>query len=239
MKLTLPLGLTALLYCLSAPSLAFVLTPANQAPDFAEPWNPPWPSANIALEPTASVSGDAIGLGVESTDTPIPIGGRIVFTLTGGATFADTAYSLESWEAGAGNGNLTYATLLTGSTSGASSIEFLMAEQTNPERDTMFGSPPWPALADVPIFLLSGSSIAGQSINVNLPQIPGRDISLQAEVFDASDASLGTASMVMFSSTLEAPAPAVALPTSSHLGQLILLALFSWLGARAIRQRHP
>ena len=233
MNLKSSLGLVVLLCCLTSSTFAFVFTRADQSPDFVEPWNPPYPPASIALEATASYGGDAIGLGTESTDPAIPVGGRIVLSLTGGATFADALYSLESWQGGAGNGNNTYATLITATPAGSSSIEFSMGEQTNPPPG--FGTPP-DSLADVPIFLLSGNSTSGQPINVNLPQVAGRDISIQAEIFDASNVSLGTASLVLFASSLEAPA--APLPATSQLGQWILLIMFGLIGAHAIRRRR-
>jgi len=43
---------------------------------------------------------------------PLAVGDKVVFTLTGGATFADTVYLLEEWDGGAGTDTLDYASLL-------------------------------------------------------------------------------------------------------------------------------
>jgi len=75
-------------------------------------------------------------------------------------------------------------------------------------------------LSGIEIFILSGSTIAGQSTNYNLPQIPGLDISLRAEVFDNSNASKGTAEMVLFESTL--PLEAKPIPTLSEYSLVAL-----------------
>lgn len=148
------------------------------------------PYKSIALEASQTVTGDTIALGTYGFPTLVA-GDRVVFTLTGGATFADAAYSLEEWAGGAGTGQLDFAVLQTASPSGSTSIEFLMQESAAPRN-----------LADVPMFILSGAAIAGQTLNVNLPQVPGVNITLQAEVFDSGSNSKGTASIVLFNSTL-------------------------------------
>ena len=213
------IGLAAILCCLSSQALAYTFTRVGQSGP-PPPFDPPPATQSIALAATGSFPGDSISIGI---DPPLAVGDRVVLTLTGGATFDNAAYRLEQWQGGAGTGDLTYATLTTAAPSGATSIEFVMSEST--------GFAPQ-ALADVIIFVLSGNTTAGQATNYALPQIPGVDISLQLQVFDAGNASKGTAQMLLFQSSL---APLAPVPTLGFYGMLMLAAGLAWVARRQMR----
>ncbi|MCB1745256.1 MAG: autotransporter outer membrane beta-barrel domain-containing protein [Gammaproteobacteria bacterium] len=152
------------------------------------------PLKQIANQPTEFISGDTLLVG--STTLPaFAVGDKVVLSVIGGATFADAAYSLEVNLGGAGTGELTLAVLQTGATAGATRIEFLMGESTS-----MFGMPS--PLATVPTFILSGATIAGQRINFNLPANPGTDITMKFELFSSTNALKGSATHVLFKSTV-------------------------------------
>ena len=213
------IGLAAVLCCLSSQAFAYTFTRVGQSVP-PPPFDPPPATQSIALEATGSFPGDSISIGI---DPPLAVGDRVVLTLTGGATFDNAAYRLEQWQGGAGTGDLTYATLTTAAPSGATSIEFVMSESTGLATQVV---------ADVIIFVLSGNTTAGQATNYALPQIPGVDISLQLQVFDAGNASKGTAQMLLFQSSL---APLAPVPTLGFYGMLMLAAGLAWVARRQMR----
>ncbi|MGD2117958.1 MAG: autotransporter outer membrane beta-barrel domain-containing protein [Chromatiales bacterium] len=149
----------------------------------------------IGLQATDRIFGDTIALGLDGFPA-LAVGDRVVFSLNGGATFIDNNFGLEEWSGGAGTGVTDFSVLQTAAPSGSARIEFLMQESAVPR-----------PLAGVRMFILSGTepggAITGQSVKVNLPQVPGLDIVLKAEVFDAGNNLKGTALIVMFESTLE------------------------------------
>ncbi|MET0044279.1 MAG: hypothetical protein ABW100_12265 [Candidatus Thiodiazotropha sp. 6PLUC3] len=156
------------------------------------PWNPmAEPLENIDLQATEDIAGDSIMVALGAGDPAFAVGGRIVLTLTGGATFADVAYSLEQWAGGAGTGNLNFAVFqVPVPNPGSTQIEFILQDDgLNP-------------IAAEDSFILSGAVIAGQASNFNLPVIPGVDISLEVEVFDNLNASNGNAQTIIFESNL-------------------------------------
>lgn len=163
--------------------------------------NPPWdvlpsPLKTIELQATESIAGDTIALGIAGFPA-LAVGDRVVFSLNGGATFADTKYGLEGWAGGAGTGADDYSVLQTAAPSGSARIEFLMQE-------SILSANP---LAGVEMFIMGGfvspNITNGQTLHFNLPQVPGLDIVLTAEVFDSGGSSKGSASIVVFDSTLE------------------------------------
>lgn len=181
--------LAAALLSLTSNAIAYDFT------DVSPEGGPPFPAPvgipeSIELQATEDIPGDTIVLGI---DPPLDVGDKIVFTLNDGATFADASYSLEVVLGGAGTGALDSAILLTGAPSGSPTIVFQM-------QDGFY------ALSTVNKLLISGSTLAGKPTNVNLPQVPGLDISLRARVFDSGNNPRGSAQVVLFESTLE-PTP--------------------------------
>lgn len=163
------------------------------------PWNPmAEPVEFIDLQATENIAGDTIMVALGAGDPAFAVGDRIVFTLTGGATFADVTYTLEQWAGGAGTGNLNYAVFqIPVPNPGSTQIEFILQDDgINP-------------VSAEDSFILSGAAIAGQASNFNLPQTPGLDISLQVEVFDSLNASQGVAQTILFESNLARPIPTV------------------------------
>ncbi|MCB1887164.1 MAG: hypothetical protein KDH20_06135 [Rhodocyclaceae bacterium] len=131
---------------------------------------------------TVNIAGDSIMVALSAN---LAVNYRIVFTINNGATFADNAYTLEDWVAGAGNGNLGSATLLTAVPNGSTQLEFLI----NGPVDS----------ATVERLILSGNSFAGQAINFTTPTLAaGQTLDLQVEVFDAGSTSLGTDTFTLF-----------------------------------------
>lgn len=115
---------------------------------------------------TANISGDSIVL---SPSTSYQTAHRVFITLNNGATFADDGYSLEQSIGGAGTGDLTEFVLITPNPAGATSLEFRAASAISASQD----------------FILSGSSIAGQPVNMNLPTAAaGTEIDMSAETQD-------------------------------------------------------
>lgn len=142
----------------------------------------------VTTETTANYSGDSLGIG-RSGSPAYEVGGKIVISLSGGATFADSTYSLEESAGGAGTGDLTYAVLETATPSGSNSITFTLRETTTGSGRT---------LATRDIFTLSGAAIAGQPTNYNLPQAKARDTYMTFSVYSAAGALQGTASFFLF-----------------------------------------
>ncbi len=117
---------------------------------------------------TANISGDAIVLSPQVGYTN-GAGARLVLTLTNGATFSDASYTLEESSGGAGTGDLTHWTQAPSSTS--TSLEFILGTSTVSPGDK---------------FLLSGSSIAGQAVNMTLPSLAaGGEIDIDAQYKDS------------------------------------------------------
>ncbi len=142
-------------------------------------WSDGFLRETITLETTANISGDAI---VVVFNFPLNVGDKIVLSVNNGASFANANLTLEQSKGGAGNGDLTYAVLQNAPVDGDSSITFVMKESDS-------GSSP-DALSDTGIFILSGDTIAGQSIDFNLPAISnnkGWDIYLTATILDSSN----------------------------------------------------
>ncbi|MES9851392.1 MAG: hypothetical protein ABW170_06115 [Candidatus Thiodiazotropha sp. L084R] len=187
------------------------------------PWNPmAEPVENIDLQATEDVAGDTIMIALGAGDPAFVIGGRVVFTLTGGATFADVTYTLEQWAGGAGTGNLNYTVFqIPVPNPGSTQIEFLLQDDgINP-------------VAAEDSFILSGAAIAGQASNFNLPQIPGLDISLQVEVFNNLNVSQGTDQTIIFESNLapvSRPIPAV-----SFWGMAVIFLIIIGLARQRLR----
>ncbi|WP_417688452.1 autotransporter outer membrane beta-barrel domain-containing protein [Roseibium sp.] len=147
----------------------------------------------ITSEATGRISGDTIAFNWDyDASTPFAVGDRLEFSLSSGATFADSTYTLEGDEGGAGTGDLSGSTLLTTSPNGRSTIVFQLKATS--------GTYP---LEDQEGVILSGASIAGQLTNVNLPQVPGVDIYLTATLRDASNNLKGSATVLLFDNTLQ------------------------------------
>jgi hypothetical protein len=191
----------------------------DTAGQFSPP--PPWatlpePYETIDLQASENISGDVITI---ETTPPLEVGDTVTFSLDNGATFSDAAYVLEQWAGGAGTSDLGYATLQTGAPAGSADIVFLMQDSG--------GNPINAAVA----FTLSGSALAGQSSNFNLPGLPGVDITLTATVRDAGNALRGSTSIVLFQSNLEPPPASIPTLPLWLLG--IMVAMIGLLGARA------
>lgn len=116
---------------------------------------------------SANISGDAIVL---EPATNYQATHRVFVTLDNGATFADAAYTLEQSLGGAGTGDLTDFVLVTPSPAGASTLEFRAAS----------------TIMSTSNYILGGSSIAGQPVNINLPVASaGSQITMSGEAQDS------------------------------------------------------
>lgn len=116
---------------------------------------------------SANISGDSI---VMDFDSGMSADNRLFIRLDNGATFADAAYSLEVSTGGAGNGDLTDFVLVTQTPAGATELEFRAVS----------------ALITSENYILSGSAVAGQAVNVNVPALAaGGEISVSAEAQDS------------------------------------------------------
>jgi len=92
---------------------------------------------------------------------------RLTLTLQDGATFADSTYVLEQSVGGAGIGDTSEWVLITSPTAGASELVFRLAST---------------AVDTTNEFILSGSSVVGQSVAVTVPALAaGSEIDLDAE----------------------------------------------------------
>lgn len=106
---------------------------------------------------------------VLTTGTTYAANDRLVITLDNGATFNDSTYRLEQSVAGGGNGDLTEFLLTTGTTVGASSIEFRAASE----------------ISDGAQFILVGSSAVDDTVNVKVAsKSAGAKIQMDAEARD-------------------------------------------------------
>ncbi|UAA39662.1 hypothetical protein KIH87_04710 [Paraneptunicella aestuarii] len=115
----------------------------------------------------ANIAGDSITIQPGSNFSP---DNRLFLSLNNGATFADAAYTLETSLGGAGTGNLTEFVLITQAPAGSSVLEFRVVSGITASDN----------------FLLSGSSIAGQSININMPALSaGAEIDIDANADDS------------------------------------------------------
>jgi hypothetical protein len=115
---------------------------------------------------TANIAGDSITL---DTGTSYKANDRLTITLVGGAKFADTTYTLEQSVGGAGTGDLTEFLITTATPQGATSIEFKAASD----------------IASGANFILSGSAIAGQSVNFTVPSLgAGSELDITASARD-------------------------------------------------------
>jgi hypothetical protein len=115
---------------------------------------------------TANIAGDSIVL---NPGTAYKANDRLTITVAGGAKFSDAAYTLEQSAGGAGTGNLADFVVTTATTAGATSIEFKATTDISATDD----------------YILSGSSIAGQSVNFTMPvAAAGTEIDLSASARD-------------------------------------------------------
>lgn len=123
--------------------------------------------ASTAENFTANIGGDAIVL---APSTNYQAAHRVFITLDNGATFADEGYTLEQSLGGAGTGDLSEFVLITPNPVGATSLEFRVASALTASQD----------------FILSGSSVAGQPINITVPAAAaGTQIGISAETQDS------------------------------------------------------
>ncbi len=139
----------------------------------------------------ANIAGDSIYTGIYGTS--VDVLDRIKFTLNAGATFADANYSLEEVAGGAGTGNLMFSKQLDDTPEGNDTIIFEIKSQFSPGN--------WWDTGDYGV-LLSGSNIAGQSINFNLPiAAAGTEINITTEYIESNNIesySRGTATLKLF-----------------------------------------
>lgn len=116
---------------------------------------------------SANIAGDSV---VMDFATGMSADNRLFIRLDNGATFADAAYSLEVSTGGAGTGDLTDFVLITQTPAGATELEFRAVS----------------ALVTTENYILSGSAIAGQAVNVNVPALAaGGNVSVSAEGQDS------------------------------------------------------
>lgn len=122
---------------------------------------------------TANIAGDSIVIR-NGANYPTGAGARLTLSLSGGATFNDAGYTLEQSLGGAGTGDLTHWNLEGVDPVGLSEISFILAASHTT------------GLAPGSEFLLSGSSIAAQPINFNIPALSaGTEIELGAVYRDS------------------------------------------------------
>ncbi|MDX1737903.1 MAG: autotransporter outer membrane beta-barrel domain-containing protein, partial [Alphaproteobacteria bacterium] len=167
---------------------AYDFTNAGGTVAMAEPYK------TITTESSERVNGDAFAFERDGSGA-YAVGDTVTFTLSGGATFADTTYRLEESAGGAGTGVLTFANLTTGTPNGSSSLSFTLKEC-----DGGCGR----ALNTRDIFILSGDNIAGQPVNINLPNVAGRDITVTLSIESSGGASKGSLTHTLFDNTLPA-----------------------------------
>lgn len=123
--------------------------------------------ASTAADFTANIAGDSIVLQLTAS---VSQDNRLYIRLSDGAAFSNSGYSLEVSAGGAGTGNLTAFSLVTQDTDGATELEFRNVSAITAPAD----------------FILSGSSIAGQSVDMQLPVNPaGTEIKMTAETQDS------------------------------------------------------
>ena len=123
---------------------------------------------------SANISGDAIVI-VNGTNYPTGAGARLTISLTGGATFADTSYTLEQSLGGAGTGDLTEWSMEGVNPVGLTEVKFILA-----------ASHSGAGLAPGSDFILSGSTVAGQPINFTLPALSsGGELDIEAVYQDS------------------------------------------------------
>ncbi|MCY7295040.1 hypothetical protein [Alteromonas sp. a30] len=115
---------------------------------------------------TANISGDSI---VFDPQVDLNAADRVLITLPDGATFQNADYTLEVSAGGAGTGDLNEFLLITAETEGATELLFRVSS----------------GILSTDDFILSGSSIAGQAIDFNLPALAaGGEITLGATISD-------------------------------------------------------
>lgn len=180
---TMRIALSALsLIFTSSQALAYDVTKQDGATAAAEPYK------TIATQASEFVGGDSLVLG-RSGSPAFAVGDTVEISLSGGATFADSAIVLENSRGGAGTGAITDAVVQTGSPTGKSTIRYTLAD-TSTNLGIALG------------FIMSGSTIAGQRVNFNLPPTYGTDIYITFTVRDAGSALKGSVRHLLFDSTL-------------------------------------
>ena len=111
---TMRIALSALsLIFTSSQALAYDVTKQDGATAAAEPYK------TIATQASEFVGGDSLVLG-RSGSPAFAVGDTVEISLSGGATFADSAIVLENSRGGAGTGAITDAVVQTGSPTGKS-----------------------------------------------------------------------------------------------------------------------
>ncbi len=123
---------------------------------------------------TANISGDSIVLDAGAIYRT-GAGARLILTLDNGATFSDNAYTLEVSSGGAGTGDLTVWTQTTSDS--ASELQF------SPTTSTAVGAN----------FILSGSSVAGEAVNMVVPSLnSGDEIKITGQYKDSPSTTIET-----------------------------------------------
>ncbi|QPO12874.1 autotransporter outer membrane beta-barrel domain-containing protein [Thalassospira sp. A40-3] len=180
---------SGVLFLLVAPNSAYAYSVTNAGGSAATP------TQTITTEASKRVSGDSLTFFQEANPAPsgFAAGDTLEISLSGGATFGDANISLEASAGGAGTGDLTWATF-SGSPQGRSSLTVTIQQGTTPGSFANFDG-----------LILSGNTIAGQSLTINLPQIAGRDIFISFTLRNSGGTVKGTASLKLFDNTL-APA---------------------------------
>lgn len=115
---------------------------------------------------TANIAGDSVVL---DPSTNMSQDNRLYITLTNGAKFNDSTYTLEQSTGGAGTGDTSLFVLITPTPKGASTLEFRASSDINAAQD----------------FILGGSSVTGQAVSFQVPALAaGQEIQIDAEAKD-------------------------------------------------------
>ncbi|UAA37632.1 hypothetical protein KIH87_13035 [Paraneptunicella aestuarii] len=113
---------------------------------------------------TADVTANSI---VINPDYSMGYHFRIYITLTNGATFADSDYVLEQSTAGAATGSINDFVLINKEVAGSSELEFVILTSAGIDASDEY--------------ILSGASVPGHAININLPELAaGETVQIEA-----------------------------------------------------------
>lgn len=155
------------------------------------------PTETITNEATKNVAGDSLSFNRASDGSAaFAAGDTLQISLSGGATFGNTAISLEAVAGGAGINNVSYTTAQP-NPSGQSSVTFTLQEGG--------GGTTLNALEGL---IVSGSATPGQVTTINLPQTAGVDINITFTLKDSGGTLKGTATLKLFDNTLSPAASA-------------------------------
>ncbi|WP_339860307.1 autotransporter outer membrane beta-barrel domain-containing protein [Thalassospira alkalitolerans] len=149
------------------------------------------PTVTITNEATKDVPANHLSFNRASDGSAaFAAGDTLEISLSGGATFGNTAISLEAVAGGSGIGDFDYTTAKP-DPSGQSSVTFTLQEGG--------GGTTLNALQGL---IVSGSATPEQVTTINLPQIAGVDINITFTLKDSGGTLKGTATLKLFDNTL-------------------------------------